>query len=151
MRDGVDVTDNYENLIPVDGTLTVEKIEAPIVVTAASNTKIYDGTPLTDGTYTFTEGVLMEGDELVVVIEGSQTEVGSSVNKVVSVKVMRGETDVTDCYNIATPVDGELTVTPVVPETGDNTNITLWNVMMLVSLLTLFVLAFTAKRKQRAR
>lgn len=150
IRDGVDVTDNYENLIPAEGTLTIEKIETPIIITAGSSEKDYDGTPLTDSTYTFTEGVLIEGDELVVVIEGSQTEVGSSANKVVSVKVMRGEVDVTDCYTIELPVDGELVVNAI-PETGDNTDITIWNVMMVVSLLILFVLAFTARRKQRAR
>ncbi len=150
MRDGTDVTDNYANLVAVDGTLTVNKIDAPIIITAGSDSKAYDGTPLTNGTYTFTEGVLVEGDELVVVIEGSQTEVGSSANKVVSIKVMRGDVDVTDNYNIEAPVDGELVITPI-PETGDNTTMTLWSVMMIVSLLTLFVLAFTSRRKQRAR
>ena len=150
IRDGVDVTENYENLIPAEGTLTIEKVGTPIIVVAGSDEKIYDGEPLTNNTYTFTDGVLVEGDELVVTIEGSQTDVGSSANKVLSVKVMRGEVDVTDSYNIELPVDGELVITPAVPETGDNTNITIWNVMMLVSLLTLFVLAFTARKKQRA-
>ena len=150
MRDGVDVTDNYATLVTVEGTLTVNKIDAPIIITAGSDSKAYDGTPLTNGTYTFTEGVLMEGDELVVVIEGSQTEVGTSANKVVSIKIMRGDVDVTDSYNIEVPVDGELVITAI-PETGDNTGMTLWSVMMIVSLLTLFVLAFTSKRKQRAR
>lgn len=150
MRDGIDVTDNYANLTTVEGTLTVNRIDAPIIITAGSDTKVYDGTPLTNSTYTFTQGVLIEGDELVVVIEGSQTEVGSSANKVVSIKVMRGDVDVTDSYIIEAPVDGELVVTPV-PETGDNTSMTLWSVMMIVSFLTLFVLAFTARRKQRAR
>lgn len=150
MRDGVDVTANYANIGAVDGTLTVNKIDAPIIITAGSDSKAYDGTPLTNGTYTITEGALIEGDELVVVIEGSQTEVGSSANKVVSIKVMRGDVDVTDCYNIETPVDGELVITDN-PETGDNTTMTLWSVVMIVSLLTLFVLAFTARRKQRAR
>ena len=149
VRDGVDVTDNY-TIETVDGTLTVEKIGTAIVVVAGSDTKPYDGTPLTNDTYTFTQGVLLEGDRIVVVIEGSQTEVGQSANKVVSIKVMRGEIDVTDSYNIGTPVDGELVITEVVPNTGDNSNITLWNVMMFVSLLTLFVLALTS-RKQRAR
>jgi LPXTG-motif cell wall-anchored protein len=150
MRDGVDVTENYANLIADEGTLTVEKVSASITVTAGSASKDYDGTPLTEGTYTFTEGVLIEGDELVIVIEGSQTEVGSSANKVVSIKVMRGDTDVTDCYTIEAPVDGELVIIAV-PETGDNTNVSIWSVLMLTSLLTLLVLAFTSRRKQTAR
>lgn len=150
IRDGVDVTENYENLVPADGTLTVNRIDTTITITAGSAEKPYDGTPLTNDTFTFTDGILLEGDELIVVIEGSQTEVGSSANKVVSVKVMRGELDVTDSYNIGEPIDGELVITAIVPETGDNTSITPWSIMMVVSLLTLFVLALTS-RKQRAR
>ncbi|MBR5773822.1 MAG: VWA domain-containing protein [Clostridia bacterium] len=149
LRDGVDVTNNYKSIISVEGTLTVEKAGAPIIITAGSAIKEYDGEPLTSSDYTY-EGTLIEGDELVVEIEGSQTEVGASANKVVSIKVMRGETDVTDCYNIELPVDGELVITEKNPFTGDNTNITLWNVMMMVSALVLIALVLTS-RKQRAR
>lgn len=43
-------------------------------------------------------------------MEGSQTTVGSSDNKVVNPSVMNGEIDVTDYYTIQT-VDGTLKVT----------------------------------------
>ncbi len=102
--------DNYE-ITTAEGTLTVTPVGTEIIIQADSNTKMYDGTPLTDDDYTFTEGVLVKGDELVVVVEGSQTDAGESVNTVASYKVMRGEEDVTANYKIAT-ADGKLTVTP---------------------------------------
>ncbi|MBR5273271.1 MAG: VWA domain-containing protein [Clostridia bacterium] len=151
MRGEIDVTDNYTIGTAIDGVLTVEKIETPIVITAGSSDKPYDGTPLTNGEYTFTPDVLVDGDELIVEIEGSQTEIGSSENKVVSVRVVRGEIDVTDCYEITLPVDGTLTITEPIPETGDNSNVAFWNVMMVISLFSLLFLAFTSrKKKERA-
>ena len=49
------------------GTLTVTKITTPIVVTADSLNKVYDGTPLTGETYKVTgDENLVTGDRLVV-------------------------------------------------------------------------------------
>ncbi len=147
MRGETDVTGNYTIGASINGTLTVEKIETPIVITSSSISKIYDGSPLTDSTFTFTEGVLVDGDVLVVEITGTQTEVGVSANTIASIKVMRGEIDVTDCYNIDTPVEGELEIMPV-PETGDNSGVTFWNVMMIVSAFTLILLVLTSRKKK---
>ncbi|MCD8099981.1 MAG: VWA domain-containing protein, partial [Oscillospiraceae bacterium] len=84
---GDDVTANYD-ITQTPGVLTITKITAEIVVTANSATKTYDGTALEDSGYTSTgTGILMDGDELVVEVSGSQTDVGSSANKVTSVKV----------------------------------------------------------------
>ena len=82
-----------------------------ITVTAANGEKVYDGTPLTDNRFDYTEGVLVDGDVLTAVVEGSQTDVGSSDNVVTSYKVTRGETDVTSSYTFADSVKGALTVT----------------------------------------
>ena len=107
----VDVTENYA-VTKTPGKLTITPIETPIVITADSNEKEYDGTALTDSGYTYTNGILVSGDVLTAVVEGSQTDVGSGANKVASYKVMRGDKDVTANYTFVTSVDGVLKVNP---------------------------------------
>ena len=105
--DGNDVTALYkinENF----GELSVTSRK--ITITADSLDKVYDGTPLECNTYTIT-GELANGDGAVVVIAGSQTKIGSTKNRVVSVVIMHGDDDVTKNYSIVT-VDGTLKVTP---------------------------------------
>ena len=95
-----------------NGSLTITAKAAFITITAASDSKPYDGTPLTNDRYTFTPGVLVNGDVLQAVVEGSQTKKGSSANVVKSYKVVRGSDDVTGNYKFTDSVDGTLTVTP---------------------------------------
>ena len=109
--EGVDVTNCYSNIVTSAGKLTVNPITTPIVVTAGSDTKVYDGTELTKNTYTNTNGVLLPGDMLEVTITGSQKFAGSSNNSVSDVKVMRGEEDITSNYTFGTHVNGVLEVT----------------------------------------
>lgn len=54
---------------------------------------------------------MKEGDELIAVTEGSQTNAGTSQNTIKSYKIMHGEDDVTDCYAPAETVPGTLVVT----------------------------------------
>lgn len=89
---------------------TLEVTAKSLTVTADSDTKVYDTTPLTKDSYTST--ALAEGDAFEsVTITGSQTVVGESGN-VASAAVIRNGNgdDVTDCYAI-TYVSGTLTVT----------------------------------------
>ena len=109
--EGVDVTDCYSNKVKVAGKLTVNLITTPIVVTADSDTKVYNGTELTKNTYTYTDGVLLSGDMLEVAITGSPKFVGSSNNAVSNVKVMRNGEDITSNYTMGTHVNGVLEVT----------------------------------------
>lgn len=109
--DGVDVTNCYSNIKKSAGKLTVNPIPTPIVVTAGSDTKVYDGAELTKNTYTYTDGVLLPGDMLEVTITGSQKFVGSSNNTVSNVKVMRNGEDITSNYTMGTHVNGVLEVT----------------------------------------
>ena len=109
--EGVDVTNCYSNIVTSAGKLTVNPITTPIVVTAGSDTKVYDGTELTKNTYTNTNGVLLPGDMLEVTITGSQKFAGSSNNSVSNVKVMRNGEDITDNYTFGTHVNGVLEVT----------------------------------------
>ena len=109
--EGVDVTDCYSNKVKAAGKLTVNPIPTPIVVTADSDTKVYNGTELTKNTYTYTDGVLLPGDMLEAAITGSQKFVGSSNNTVSNVKVMRNGEDITSNYTMGTHVNGVLEVT----------------------------------------
>ena len=109
--EGVDVTDCYSNKVKAAGKLTVNPITTPIVVTADSDTKVYNGTELTKNTYTNTDSVLLPGDMLEVTITGSQKFVGSSNNAVTSVKVMRNGEDITSNYTMGTHINGALEVT----------------------------------------
>ena len=109
--ENVDVTNCYSKIVTSAGKLTVNPITTPIVVTAGSDTKVYDGTELTKNTYTNTNGVLLPGDMLEVTITGSQKFAGSSNNSVSNVKVMRNGEDITDNYTFGTHVNGVLEVT----------------------------------------
>ena len=109
--EGVDVTSCYSNIVKAAGKLTVTPISTPLVVTAGSDTKVYDGTELTKNTYTFTGSVLLPGDTLKATITGSQKFVGSSNNTVSNVKVMRNGEDITSNYTMGTHVNGVLEVT----------------------------------------
>lgn len=104
---------NYEITI-VNGTIKIVTKDSKIVVQASGNTKVYDGTPLTQPAYTFTEGILLTGHTLTAQTEGSITNAGTAVNKIKegSVKVTDADgKDVTSNYQFDTYVNGELKVT----------------------------------------
>ncbi len=93
----VDATGRYIVTAANNGKLVINPVTGQlIIITANSARKTYDGTPLTDNGFTFTEGVLADGDVLTAVVEGSATNVGDEGKNVVkSYAVKRGETDVT--------------------------------------------------------
>ena len=102
--------DNY-TITQEYGELVVTKNTSVINITAKSANKTYDGQALTETRYDFTQNILAEGDVLTAVVEGSQTDAGSSVNVIKSYRVMRGDEDVTANYIFDDSVDGTLTVT----------------------------------------
>ena len=80
-----------------------------LTITAASGTKVYDGTVLTNSSYT-SEG-LLEGDAIEsVTVTGSQTVVGTSDNVASAAVIKNADVDVTAQY-IITYVKGTLSVT----------------------------------------
>ncbi|MCH5164815.1 MAG: transglutaminase domain-containing protein [Clostridiales bacterium] len=105
-----DVTHNY-SFEYLFGTLYVhgEKLE----IHTHSDSKTYDGTPLTCDKWTLASGVIHDGDTLYVTVTGIQTEVGTSDNYA-SCRVLndRGE-EVTASYE-AVFTYGTLTVEPIV-------------------------------------
>ena len=106
---GNNVTGNYA-ITYVNGTLGVTVAEIEITVTANSDSKEYDGTPLINNGWDLTSGTLAAGDSLVVTVVGSRTDAGTAANAITEVKVMHGTTEVTENYDI-TEVNGTLTVT----------------------------------------
>ena len=115
-----DVTGNY-TITTTPGQLIISAVEKAITITASSDEKVYDGKALTNAEYTYTDDVLLEGDELQAVVEGSATNVGDEgVNRVTSYKVMRGDVDVTSAYTFTDSVDGKLTITPRILELTGN-------------------------------
>ena len=101
-------SDNYvlsEDL----GTLTVlEAYEAPVVLTAASADKTYDGTALEDSTVTASG--LDDGFTYEATVEGSQTDAGSSENEITGYKILKDGEDVTEQFTNVTLKKGTLTV-----------------------------------------
>ena len=103
------ISENFTNvrIIVTDGELTINPMA--LTITAGSDSKAYDGTPLTCGEFDSTTPA--EGDTVAsVTLTGSQTNVGSGDNVASDAKLMRGDRDVTANYAIKY-VNGKLTVT----------------------------------------
>ncbi len=114
IQNGLDVTDRY----PVVFTLPEGMEDTPVLtvkarsleLTAASETRVDDGNPLTNPTVYITKGTLAPGHTLTATAEGSQSGVGASDNTVgaVIIRDQNGK-DVTDRYTIRR-VKGTLTL-----------------------------------------
>ena len=114
---------SYSNTVKEFGKLSIKPITTPIVVTAGSDTKVYNGTELTKNTYTYTDGVLLTGDTLEATITGSQIYVGTENNVVSKVKVIRDGKDITSNYTMGTHKNGTLTVTEATQTFTINENV----------------------------
>ena len=104
-----DTSGNYVVTSIINGTLTISRKQ--LTITAGSDTKVYDGTPLTKDSYSHTN--LFAGEHIEsVTITGSQTDAGTSDN-VPSAAVIKNsnDDDVTASYDIIY-VNGTLTVNP---------------------------------------
>ncbi|RGX96045.1 hypothetical protein DXA57_17015, partial [Blautia sp. OF03-15BH] len=112
---------NY-TITKLPGTLTVTASEKAIVITAASNSWMYNGSAHSDGSYTVTydgaeitaneEGkyILPTGDEVTAVVTGSVTNVEDTVagnNKITEYAVANAGN-----YNSIQTVNGTLAITP---------------------------------------
>ncbi len=99
--------DNY-TIIESLGKLTVEGYATPVVFTALSAEKTYDGKPLTAGV---TAEGLPAGFTFAASAEGSQTAVGTCANRVASYQIFNeAAEDVTVTFINVTVSDGTLTV-----------------------------------------
>ena len=94
------------------GTLRVTEPKSAITLTAASAEKTFDGTPLKDRSVT-AKG-LPSGFTVKAVVSGSQTDAGSSENKIKAYKIFDADgNDVTKQYPNVTTKSGVLTVKPL--------------------------------------
>lgn len=102
----------------VNGTLTMTK--RPITITSADDSKEYDGIRLTNSGFNVTSGTLVAGQEADVEVTGGITNIGTLPNSIGEVKILDGDIDVTDNYEINV-VTGRLTITPkeVIITVGD--------------------------------
>jgi uncharacterized repeat protein (TIGR02543 family) len=98
------VTDQF-NVTVIPGTLKIEKRN--ITVQAASASKIYDGTSLSDETVTIIAGEYVTGETPDYLVEGSRTLVGTSANTITDIIFPSGVK--AENYNI-TRYPGQLTV-----------------------------------------
>ena len=98
---------NYE-ITKNEGTLTITPNTDKITVTAKSNEKTYDGKALSQDGYKVTG--LPDGFTVKVTTEGSITDVGSTENKIASVKILKRDEDVTDQFSNIETKNGTLTV-----------------------------------------
>ena len=111
------------NYVGATATKSFTIAKKPLTITAGSDSKEYDGSPLTKNSYSNTTLVTDDSIESVTVT-GSQTNAGSS-NNVPSLAVIKnGNNDVTDYYNI-TYTNGTLTVTQA-KTNNVSVNITGW-------------------------
>lgn len=106
---GIDVTSCY-NIDYVTNKLVVTSLE--IFVQTNDNTKVYDGTALTDSTWVYVSGsaTLVSNHNLVITTTGTITSVGSTKNTYSSFKVYSNGVDVTDNY-IVNISEGDLSIT----------------------------------------
>ena len=73
--------ENDGDVVYADGTVTIKPVK--ITLTADSASKTYDGSALKSNGYSITKGSFASGEGLKkVVVSGSQTNVGSSENKI---------------------------------------------------------------------
>ena len=88
-----------------------EVVKRSLTIMASNDSKVYDGTPLSNSTYNAYN--LAAGDTLSsVTVSGSITDVGSVANRVTSYTIKKGETDVKNCYTVSL-YDGTLSVMPM--------------------------------------
>ena len=95
------------NVLPTTGKVNVKAKD--ITIEAGTTVKNNVGQTITDGSYKITSGSLLEGHRIEkVVINGSQTGVGKSVNEISSINIVDEKgNNVNSLYNIK-KVNGEL-------------------------------------------
>ena len=105
-KNGEDVTSNYQISYEV-GTLTITK--RPVTLTSASDSKVYDGTALTNGTVNVGGKGFAKDEGATYDVTGTITNVGTADNKFTYTL-----NDGTDAKNYTiTKNEGTLEVTPV--------------------------------------
>jgi hypothetical protein len=108
------------NVIPTTGTVSVRAKN--ITIEAGTTVKNDDGQTLTDDSFEITSGSLMEGHRIErVVINGSQTGAGRSVNEIAGIDIVdENGNSVNYLYNIS-KVNGQLILVDTKNVESENT------------------------------
>lgn len=108
-ENGHPVSGEYINVVAVAGTLRVTKRN--LIIRSKNATKEYDGTPLTDPTFTTSpSNALLDGHTALADVTGTVTKVSSVNNTIENARVVdENGADVSHFYDITT-IEGTLTV-----------------------------------------
>ena len=102
-KDNIDITDNYDITV-VEGELRVvasaDALRNKLVFASESDSKFYDGAPLTNNGWSLLSGVLASNHRAEVTCTGSQTTVGSAANTMNAIILDEHGNSVTDKYII---------------------------------------------------
>ena len=105
--------DCYSNVVKTSGKLEITPITTPIVITIKNASKDYDGTKLVSAeSDSNISDVLVSGDTFRYRTTGDITYVGTISNTVGTVKVTRGDKDITSNYTFGEHKAGKLTINP---------------------------------------
>ena len=107
-KNGADVTADYSLVFDIDKDsdpyyVPIKIDKRVIEITSATESKVYDGVPLSNETVTVTKGSLAEGDTLLAAVSGHISEPGEIENVILqsSVKITdKHGNDVTKNYSI---------------------------------------------------
>lgn len=115
--------DCYKNIEIVNGTISIEPSTNQLYVYADTVKNKYNGKALVSKGFVYNSGVLLDNEEIIVAVEGSQLYVGSSDNIIIDVQILRDNVDITSNY-IINKVNGKLTVESAEQEVNIVSNIT---------------------------
>lgn len=147
----------------VPGKLTVTKPQ--LTLTAESATKAYDGKALNnnnvsvntklDSKFKLSVGLTVT-DKAGNSVRNGPVNVGTYTKKISSVKIMMGDTDVTEYFDIKR-VDGTLTITSsdknnsTGVKTGDESNLGLWiGILVVCAVVIVGIVVFVVIKKKKA-
>lgn len=99
----------YYVVVDNAGVLEIERLEILLVIKTGSDSKTYDGLPLTNTEWIITEGELLVNHTLEITMTGTITEVGSTGNDFTYIIKDEFDVDVTSYYFVQSTV-GTLTV-----------------------------------------
>ena len=117
----IQVTDRTTGQVTTCPNRTIKINKRKVTYKADSDSKPYDGTPLTKPSASLISGTLVSGHIATFEISGSITNVGTEANVLNNVIIKQGNNDVTSNYTI-TKTNGTLEITPVDAECPSVTN-----------------------------
>jgi len=112
---GADVTGDYTIKYKLGRLKVTPKV---LIVTSKGASKVYDGKPLLNPDYEISD--IVPGHNAFVIVMGSQTEVGYSMNSITTVRIVdRAGADVTNNYQITRKEEPLIVTAGATPPNGE--------------------------------